>query len=251
MSQLAINECRHTSKDKIITYKNKETKDDFIFNIRVYNEGSVVGKTIDEVISAGFSKILLVNDGSADNTLEILEQKQSQYPDKLILIASNTINRGGGAANQTGYNFIKKYGDDLKIKRFVGFDADGQMNVQDMNNFIADLKHPADLYLGSRFINGSTVEAMPRARKIILRISKIVTKVFYGTNITDPHNGYRVISLPALRKISLTADGMHYANELNEQIKKHKMKYREVPVHIRYTDYSLAKGQKNSNSIKL
>jgi hypothetical protein len=50
-----------------------------------------------------------------------------------------------------------------------------------------------------------------------------------------------VISLPALRKINLTSDGMHYANELNEQIKKFKMKYEEVPVNIRYTDYSLGK----------
>jgi len=60
-------------------------------------------------VAAGFSKILLVNDGSSDNTLDVLYQKQSQYADKLILVASNTINRGGGAANQTGYNFIKKY----------------------------------------------------------------------------------------------------------------------------------------------
>jgi hypothetical protein len=39
----------------------------------------------------------------------------------------------------------------------------------------------------------------------------------------------------------LTADGMHYANELNEQIKRYRMKYREIPVHIRYTQYSLGK----------
>ena len=37
----------------------------------------------------------------------------------------------------------------------------------------------------------------------------------------------------------LTADGMHYANELNEQIKRHHMKYREVPVHVKYTEYSM------------
>jgi hypothetical protein len=74
-----------------------------------------------------------------------------------------------------------------------------------------------------------------------LFISKIVTRIFYGTKVSDPHIGYRVISLPALRKINLTSDGMHYANELNEQIKKFKMKYEEVPVHIRYTEYSLGK----------
>ncbi|HCB51344.1 TPA: hypothetical protein DEP21_02090 [Patescibacteria group bacterium] len=95
VSQLAINETLNTSKDKISSYKNQTSKDDFIFNIRIYNEGAVIGKTIDEVIAAGFHKILLVNDGSSDNTLEVLTQKQSQYSDKLILIASHTINRGG------------------------------------------------------------------------------------------------------------------------------------------------------------
>ncbi len=252
VSQLAINETLNTSKDKISSYKNQTSKDDFIFNIRIYNEGAVIGKTIDEVIAAGFHKILLVNDGSSDNTLEVLTQKQSQYSDKLILIASHTINRGGWAANQTGYNFIKKYGELLNIKRFVGFDADGQMNVQDMETFIKTMhKHPTDMYLGSRFLEGSKVEAMPTARKVILRISKLVTRIFYGSRVSDPHNGYRVISLPALRKINLTADGMHYANELNEQIQRNRIKYVEVPVHIRYTDYSLWKGQKNSNGIKL
>ena len=42
-----------------------------------------------------------------------------------------------------------------------------------------------------------------------------------------------------------------YANEINEQIALNKLKFVEVPVNIRYTDYSLWKGQKNSNSWKL
>jgi hypothetical protein len=92
---------------------------------------------------------------------------------------------------------------------------------------------------------------MPGARKIILKIAKLVTRIFYGTKVTDPHIWYRVVSLPALRKFVLTADGFHYANELNEQIKRHHMKYREIPVHIKYTEDSLQKGQKNSNSIRL
>jgi len=53
-----------------------------------------------------------------------------------MIILSHTINRGGGAANQTGYNFIKKYGEELKIRRFVGFDSDGQMDIKDMEIFM-------------------------------------------------------------------------------------------------------------------
>lgn len=92
---------------------------------------------------------------------------------------------------------------------------------------------------------------MPKIRKVILHISRFVTRAFYGSRLTDPHNGYRVISLDVAQKIHLLSDGMHYANELNDQFKKHKCRYVEVPVHINYTDYSLSKGQKNTNSIRL
>jgi len=116
--------------------ENIHEKDDFIFNIRVYNEEQAVGIVIDEIIAAGFRKLVLVNDGSSDNTLQVLQQKKEIYPNALIIILDHAINRGGGAANQTGYNFIKKYAGELNVKRFVGFDSDGQMDVKDMETFI-------------------------------------------------------------------------------------------------------------------
>ena len=92
---------------------------------------------------------------------------------------------------------------------------------------------------------------MPKMRNVVLAISKLVTRIFYNAKISDPHNGYRVIAIEPFKKFNLTADGMHYANEVNEQMRKHKMKYMEIPVHIRYTDYSMhstAKGHRNKNS---
>lgn len=243
---------------------NTDEKDQFVFNIRVYNEAEVIGSVIDEIIAHGFSKIVVINDGSSDNSLSVLQQKRQQYSDKMIIVLSHTINRGWWAANQTWYNFIKKYGDEMKIHRFVGFDADGQMDIKDMYTFMQHIKQDAklwldlenkkpDLYLGSRFLDGSIVQNMPSLRRYILRIAKLVTRMFYGTKVSDPHIGYRVISLSALRKFTLTADGMHYANELNEQIKRFGLRYKEIPVHIRYTEHSLTKWhrQKNSNSLRL
>jgi tRNA U34 5-carboxymethylaminomethyl modifying enzyme MnmG/GidA len=97
---------------------------------------------------------------------------------------------------------------------------------------------------------------MPKMRNFVLGIAKIVTRILYGTKVTDPHSWYRVISLSALRKFVITADGMHYANELNEQIRRHHMKYKEVPIHIKYTEYSMHNPNKwhrnkNSDSFKL
>jgi hypothetical protein len=76
-------------------------------------------------------------------------------------------------------------------------------------------------------------------RKVILWVSRIVTRFFYGVNVSDPHNGYRIYTLETMKKIHLTSDGMHYANEVNEHIKQLGLQYVEVPVHIKYTTYSL------------
>jgi len=148
ISQMAINEAYADSKEQIKNRKNNSDKDAFIFNLRVYNEASMVGKVIDEIYAAGFSKIVAINDGSSDDTLSILQEKKQQYPDRLLIIASHTINRGGGAANQTGFNFIKKYQKELQVQRMITYDADGLMNIKDMETFQSHmLHHPAQVYL--------------------------------------------------------------------------------------------------------
>ncbi len=253
ISSMSIRLAYQDNQDQISQIKNKTIKDEFVFNIRAYNESKTIWNVIDEIYRSWFNKILVINDGSTDSTMDVLEQKQSQYPEKLLIIISHEINRGWGSANRTWFEFVKKYWKSLDINRLVGFDADWQMDISCMDRFIHEINwnHHQDLYLWSRFIDGSKTENMPTARRIILWISRVITFIFYGANISDPHSGYRVISLDSLQKFNILSYGMHYANEINEQIKKHKMKYKEIPVNIRYTTYSLSKWQKNSNSIKL
>lgn len=254
ISALAIEEWYKEEKEKIKKYKNSDFKDEFVFNIRVYNEASMLEKVIDEIIWAWFKKLVFINDGSKDNSQEILEKKREENPNCIFVILTHKINRWWWAANQTWYKFIQKYAEQLKVNWFVWFDPDGQMDIKDMDTFISHIQKDnwkIDAYLWSRFIKWWSSENIPSSRKKILAISKFVTRLFYWIKVSDPHNGYRVINIEALKKIYLTADWMHYANELNEQIQKNKLKTREIPVHIRYTDYSLWKWQKNSNSIKL
>jgi cellulose synthase/poly-beta-1,6-N-acetylglucosamine synthase-like glycosyltransferase len=147
ISQMASNEAYTEDKEQIKKWKNTHPKDAFIFNLRVYNEEKMVGQVIDEIYAAGFSKIIAINDGSLDNSLSILQEKKKQYSDKLLIIASHIINRGGGAANQTGFNFIKKYHKELQVQWMVTYDADGQMNLKDMEVFQSHIQHhPASVY---------------------------------------------------------------------------------------------------------
>ena len=255
ISQLAINEAWWTFLSSEHSRASSEGKwRNYLVHMRVHNEAKTLRACVEEVINFGFRKFIFVNDGSSDASLEILQMLKNEHPECLFIICSHTINRWGGAANKTGFSFLQQHGDELGIQRVITFDSDGQMDINDVN-FLWKAEHSdssdVDLYVGSRFVKGGSCENIPAMRRVILIISRIVTRMMYGTKVSDPHIGFRVYKLDTLKKIHLTADGMHYANEINEQIRQLGLKFVEFPVHIRYTDYSLEKGQKNSNSIKL
>ena len=71
-------------------------KSDFMFHIKGLNESMTIGKVIDDIIYAGFSKMLVVNDGSTDNMADIVKEKQLQYPNTRILLINHLINRRHG-----------------------------------------------------------------------------------------------------------------------------------------------------------
>ena len=238
--------------DKLEISENKDFKDEILFLIRAYNEASMIGNVIDEVFNAWYSKILVVNDGSKDDTKSVVKQKQQQYKDKTLLFISHFTNRGWWAANKTWFEFLKKYWKDLNVWWVATFDADGQMDTSDMSKFIqAAQTWKYDVLLGSRFVQWWTAQNIPTMRRIILFGSKIVTYVFNSIWVSDPHNGYKMLNLKALSQINIDSDGFTYASELLDEIHRLKLRFTEIPVTVRYTEYSLSKWQKNSNAINI
>lgn len=255
ISQNAINKAFRANIEAYKKRKNSDNKDNIVFLIRVYNEAKSLESVTEEIFRYWYRKIVFINDWSMDQSRQILEKLKDKHQDKLITLLQHDINRGGWAANKTLFTFIKQHGEYLKAKRFITYDADGQMNIKDMKSFESAIaKHPDyDILYGSRFISGAKRETMPRSRKFILFMAKVVTFIFYGSKVTDPHNWYRAIRLETFQELNIVSDGMHYANEIVEQIKLNRRKYEEIPINTIYTDYSLNKAhaQRNSQSIRL
>ncbi len=195
---------------------------------------------IESITGAGFTKILIVDDGSRDNTLRIAQS----YPNTIVL--SHAHNRGGGAALETGFEFVRRNATTLGIDYIVTFDADGQHSVLDMVEFIHafEANPKLDMVLGSRFIT-KTASNVPLGRRIILWGGTMFTWMISGIKLTDSHNGYRMIAVKSLVHLELTMDGMEYASELIEQVRIHGLTFAEVPVNITYDEYTLAKGQRH------
>jgi polyprenyl-phospho-N-acetylgalactosaminyl synthase len=204
--------------------------------IPAYNESSVIGSVVAEVCST-FPNVVVVDDGSKDDTgIKALQAGAS--------LVTHAINLGQGAALKTGIHFVLQ----RDARYIVTFDADGQHSINDVNTmFDVMFTRGCDVVLGSRFCG--TTENLPGMRRFILRLAILFTRLSTGLNLTDTHNGLRLMSIEAVKRIELHQNGMAHASELLEQIAKNHISYCEAPVNIRYTDYSLQKGQKLTNSI--
>lgn len=214
-------------------------KSKIVILMTAYNEAKMVGKVLEGLFSSGYKNVVIVDDGSEDETSKIAEKYN-------VYLLRHIINRGKGAALQTGTDFIMEKDFDL----IVHFDADGQHNPEDIENLIKPiLEEDFDVVFGSRFL-GKT-ENMPLIRKVILKLGIIISNILYGVKLTDVHNGLRAFKKDVFRKITLTEDRFTYASELLEKVVENKFRYKEVPVKIIYTKYSIGKGQKNLNAFNI
>ncbi|MBU6389615.1 glycosyltransferase family 2 protein [Patescibacteria group bacterium] len=212
--------------------------------IAAYNEENSIHSTLSSLPKKldGINCIvpIVVDDGSTDRTGELAEEAGAQ-------VLTHLINRGQGAALKTGFDYAVKYGYDL----VVTFDADGQHQSEDIPALIRPIVDgKVEVTLGSRF-KGKKAINMSYSRKIVLLIGVIFTRLISRISVTDTHNGLRAFSRKALQTIELMQDKMEHASEILDQISRHKLSFMEVPVTIKYSDYSLQKGQRSSQALKI
>lgn len=206
--------------------------------IAAYNEARVIERVIADLRRRGYP-VVVVDDGSADATAEIAEHAGA-------VVIRHPVNLGQGAALQTGIEFALVRGADF----VVTFDADGQHRADDIMGLLKALTdNDADFALGSRFL-GTSID-LPTSRRALLKAATLFTRLTTGMRVTDTHNGLRAMTRRGARRITLRQNRMAHASELLEQIARSGLRYVEVPVTIEYSAYSLAKGQKLSDSLAI
>lgn len=207
--------------------------------IPLYNEGEVISEVISEAIKT-FPNIICVDDGSKDKSgLKALEAG--------AWVATHSINLGQGAALQTGIDFVLKK---TNGKYLITFDSDGQHRIEDALSMIA-VAEAEDLgfVLGSRFLSGTAETGA--LKRFVLKTVAFITRMRTGQTLTDAHNGLRLLRRDTAEMIYINQNRMAHASELVDQLLKSGQKWKEIPVHIIYTDYSRSKGQSLLNGINI
>ena len=220
-------------------------KTETVFIIPAYGENEAPIKIIWDILSQWYG-VILVDDGKNG---DLVEKLQSKYKKKTIVTIKHIINLWQWWWLETWAEYIRKFWNNVKY--VVHFDADWQHRLEDLKEFQKAFENDKDLeiVLWSRFL-WSTVN-MPKSKEITLKLWIIFTRIFSWINLTDTHNWYRMMKKEALNKIHITMNRMEHASEILDIKKKKKIKYKEVPIVVIYSDYSISKWQKIGNAFKI
>ena len=161
--------------------------------IPAYNEALNIEKTVHDLeVNAPEVDYVVVNDGSKDNTLEVLKKNDFNYIDGFC-------NLGLFGAVQTGFKLAIKENYDIVIQ----FDGDGQHSAKYIAPLVKEIENGNNIVIGSRFVD----EKKPfTARMMGSRLIAGAIKLMTGKTITDPTSGFRAYDRACIKD---------YASEMN------------------------------------
>jgi len=201
--------------------------------VPAYNEQAVIADVLHDIKQAGYPDIIVVDDGSSDQTYQRAQQVAG------VITLRHFINRGKGAAMKTGIEATKI----LEADIVVTMDGDGQHDPKDIARMVQLVSEGNDVVLGTRSIDSRT---MPFWKVLANKSGNFFTWLLYGLWVTDSQSGFRAFSRRAIESIETRTDRYEYDSEVIREISRHGLKFVEVPVQVRYTEYSQNKAARQT-----
>ena len=186
-----------------------------------YNEQDIIAKTVEgagKAISqlADDYEIIVVDDGSADDTAKIVEKLAAQDPH--VRLVRHERNRGYGAALRTGFASARK--------ELIFFsDADGQFDLQELSGLLP-LLNRAPVVLGYRIRRSD-----PPHRLFIAKVYNLIVRAVFGLRVRDIDCAFKLFRRGALEQVQLESNGAFISSELLIKLKRRDVPMVERGVH--------------------
>ena len=193
--------------------------------IPIYNEESRVEKIIKEVLKLSNNGIILIDDGSSDNSWTIL--KNNFKSNKRVCLLRHKINLGKGAAMRTGVDKALSLGADSVI--FI--DSDGQHRPKQINEF-AKLLETNDLVFGFRELDKN----MPMLRKIGNVLVGQIVSILFNVKRKDTLCGFWGFNKNIYNSIGWKSDRYGVETEVSTLVGKNNLSFAEIKIDTIYVN---------------
>lgn len=167
--------------------------------------------------------VIIVDDGSTDNTADVARMLEASYPGNVRLV-QHVVNKGYGAALRTGFRACLEY--DFEWNGFC--DSDGQFRPQDIGNLIDKaVEHDSDLAIGYRIERADSFK-----RRMMGRAWHVLSRTVLGYKAIDVDCGFKVFRRHALDRLNAHLTGEHatISPEILARAHRARMKVVEVGV---------------------
>jgi len=207
--------------------------------VPVYNEAGSIREILRRVETTGLAReIIVVDDGSTDETRAILKELDGVG---LIRVVLHESNQGKGTALRTGFSYAR--GDVLLIQ-----DADLEYDPREYPNLLRPIEEGvADVVYGSRFL-GAGRRPILFWNMVANRMLTLLTNILYNNILTDMETGYKVFRRKIIENMPLHARRFEFEPEFTAKILKRKVRIFEVPIVFYPRDYSEGKKIKTKDA---
>jgi glycosyltransferase involved in cell wall biosynthesis len=195
--------------------------------IPAHNEETQIRRVI-ETMPDFVDQIIIVDDKSTDQTVEIIKNCQKIRP--YITLLEHTLNKGAGGAMVTAYNYAKNQDLDVVVR----MDGDGQMDPDDLPCLLDPVvEDKIDYSKGNRLFTGEAYRKIPKVRYFGNAFLSLFTKIASGYwHVADSQSGYTAINKKALQLIDWDQLYTWYGhpNDILVRLNIQNFRVKDVPV---------------------
>lgn len=208
--------------------------------IPAYNEEKNIEKVVmdwypivEKYNGGGLSRLIVIDDGSRDDTYHILKKCAKERP---LLLPMTKENTGHGATILYGYHYALKQGADYVFQT----DSDGQTQAEEFHQFWK-LRDRYDMVIGLRNKRQDGI-----SRIFVTKVLKAVVRLCFGVGVPDANTPYRLMSRDSLEEVLQSVpEDFHLANVLVAVIYVKKKRVKYIPI-----TFKPRQGGKNSINIR-
>lgn len=202
--------------------------------IPVFNEEATVDAVLDAVRVHYDGEVIVIDDGSSDETPRVLAERQD------VTVVRLDKNHGYGCALRIGFDVARELG----VEQLITMDCDGQHEPARIPQFFSELERGHDIVSGSRYLpdSGAVGDAPEDRRVINARVTAMINEVT-GWGLTDSFCGFKAYRMDALGKLALSEAGYAMPLELWAQAWREGLRVAEIPVERIYCSHERTFGE--------